>query len=135
MDHWHFIKEAIGKAFPPIAEATNEAFLEIQEQFLLGTMDCWFGVESIDDQEILAVMTTRVVMEDVTKTKNMLIFSVTTYAPHSEALWVKGYDTLRKYAASKGCTKIISFTNNAQVIRIADNLGAYVGWRLIQLDV
>lgn len=135
MEHWHFIKDAMERAFPPMTNATPETFLEIQEQFLLGEMDCWFGVESIDAQEIIAVMTTKVVVEDVTKTKNMLIFSVTTYMPHNADLWIYGYKALSRFAASKGCNKIISFSNDANVLRIAKGLGADVEWRLIQLEI
>lgn len=123
------------KAFPPIAQATEEAFLAIQEQFLLGEMDCWFGVASIDAKDIIAVMTTKVVTEEVSHTKNMLIFSVTTYKAHSDALWTEGYSTLRRYAKSKGCEKIISFTNNPIVLQIAKNLGADINWTLIQLEL
>lgn len=135
MDHWHFIKDAMIKAFPPIAEESDENFLVMQEQFLIGEMDCWFGVESLDAQDIIAVMTTKVVREDVTGTKNMLIFSVTSYQLHSMDLWIDGYDTLRKYSAAKGCRKIISFSNNPRVLEVAKTLGADIEWRLIQLEV
>jgi hypothetical protein len=135
MEHWHFIKDSMERSFPPVAEATPEAFLELQQSFLLGEMDCWFAVTSIDTEDIIAVMTTKVVMEDVTKTRNMLIFSVTTYQLHSEDLWTDGYNALRKYAAGKGCNKIISFTDNPNVLRIASQLGADVNWSLIQLEV
>jgi hypothetical protein len=135
MDHWHFIKDAMEKAFPPVAQQSEEAFLAMQEQFLLGEMDCWFGVESLDSEEIIAVMTTKVVNDEVTRTRNMLIFSVTSYQVHSMNLWIDGYDTLKKYAAAKGCAKIISFSDNPRVLSIAKNLGADVEWRLIQLDI
>lgn len=135
MEQWDFIKEAITTAFPPIADATDKAFLLMQEQFLLGEMDCWYAVESIDAEEIIAVMTTKVVREDVTGTKNMLIFSVTSYMPHRADLWTSGYDSLKRYAASKGCSKIVSFTNNSNVLQIAQSLGADIEWHLIQLDI
>ena len=135
MEHWHFIKESMEKAFPPVAHATGDVMLIIQEQFLLGDMQCWFGVESLDSAGIVAVMTTKVVYDEVTKTKNMLIFSVTSYMMHSEELWFDGYETLRAYARSKGCNKIISFSDNPQVMHIAKKLGANVEWKLIQLDI
>jgi hypothetical protein len=135
MEHWHFIKDAIERSLPPLTTASPEAFLEMQQSFLLGEMDCWFAVTSIDSSDIIAIMTTKVVMEEVTKTKNMLIFSVTTYQPHSKDLWTDGYNALRKYAASKGCNKIISFTYNPNVLKIASQLGANIEWSLVQLEV
>ena len=135
MDHWHFIKDSIVRAFPPVAEATPETLLEMQQQFLLGEADCWFGVASLDATDIIAVMTTKVVTDDVSRTQNMLIFSVTSYALHSEDLWNDGYFALAKYARSKGCRKILSYSNNPQVLHIAEKLGADISWRLIQLDI
>jgi hypothetical protein len=135
MDHWHFISDAMRRAYPPVAEATNESMLRVQEQFLLGEMDCWFGVDSLNAPDIVAVMTTKVVNEEISGTKNMLIFSVTTYQPHNQELWTDGYNTLRAYALSKGCRKIISFSNDLRVLSIARQLGADVDWNLIQLDI
>lgn len=135
MDHWHFIKDSIIRSFPPIACATEESLLAAQEAFLLGEMDCWFGVESLESQEIIAVMTTKMVREDITGTKNMLIFSVATYQLHNADLWISGYKTLKAYAKSKGCAKIISFTDNPRVVNIAESLGADVTWHFIQLEV
>ena len=135
MDNWHFIKDSMVRSFPPIARESDEAFLHLQEQFLLGQMDCWFAVISLGSSDIVAVMTTKIVIEDVTLTKNMLIFSVTTYQPHSQDLWVKGYSNLSRYAKTKGCDKIISFSNNPLVFRVAESLGADIEWRLIQLTV
>jgi hypothetical protein len=135
MEHWHFIRDSMVRSFPPIAQQSPEALLRLQEQFLLGEMDCWFGVEALNTQDIIAVMTTKVVAEEATGTKNMLIFSVTTYQLHSPDLWSDGYDTLRKYAASFGCTKIISFTNNPIVLEIARSLGADINWTLVQLAI
>lgn len=135
MEQWAFIKDAMIRSFPPVAEATDETFLEMQEQFLLGAMDCWFAIESLDAEDIIAVMTTKIVMEEATKTKNMLIFSVTSYALHTSDLWTAGYSSLRRYAAARGCNKIISFTNNPNILKIAESLGADVEWRLVQLAV
>jgi hypothetical protein len=73
--------------------------------------------------------------EEISGTKNMLIFSVTTYQPHNQELWTDGYKALRAYAAAKGCRKIISFSNDPRVLAIAKTLGADVGWNLIQLNI
>lgn len=135
MDNWHFIKDSIEKSFPPIAIESTEALLSIQQQLLLGEMMCWFGIESLESQEIVAVMTTKVVFEEATNTKNMLIFSLTSYQLHSMDLWNDGYYALAKYARSLGCNKIISFTDNPQVVHIAEKLGANTSWKLIQLDI
>lgn len=135
MTHWTFIRECILRSLPPMIEGHDLALLEIQSKLLVDEMQAWFGLPKLGSSAIYGVMTTGVVQDEFSGTKNMLIYTVTITNAHPKELWQHAYGVLRKYAKSRGCNKIISYTNQMRILEIALELGADVEWHLVQLNV
>ncbi len=135
MEYWEYIRECIAEALPPFVEDNSSSFLVIQEQLLIGSMQCWFITHDTVPSIIYAVVTTRTVIDDSTFTKNLLLFSVTSTEDHPVGMWEEAYSKFKLYAKSQYCNKIIAFSDNELVIRLAKSLGADINWRLIQFPV
>ena len=127
MQYWEDIRQCIKVALPPMVADNDAAILHIQEQLLLGSLECWMA----EDNGICGVMTTQLVIDSVSRCLNMLIYTVAITSEHSEELWEMGAVHLRKYAIARQCTNIIAYSNNPQMIHIAERLGADSSYRLL----
>ena len=134
MQQWPYVKECIILALPPYVASDPDNIIRIQEQLLVGSLDCWACIED-ETGKFYGIVTTQVVADEATMTKNLFLFSVTLTEEHENIIWEEGYIYLSKYAASKGCKAIIAYTNQESVIMLADKLGADTNWRLLRFPL
>ncbi len=134
MLHWPYVKECITLALPPYVTSDADNIIRIQEQLLIGSLECWACV-SDETGEFYGIITTQVVADEATMTKNLFLFSVTLTEEHEHSIWQEGYVYLSKYAASKGCNSIIAYTNQKSVIMLANSLGGDTAWRLLKFPI
>ena len=134
MENWPYIKECISLSLPPYVLGSQDAMLRIQEQLLVEYLDCWACVND-ELGTLFGIMTTRVAVDDITLTKNLLIFTITLTEEHENDVWLEGYEYLSKYAESRNCTSIIAYTNQEHVIALADNLRGDTSWRMLQFSL
>ena len=134
MKYWSHVRECIVLALPPYTTIDTDNIIRIQERLLSGSLECWACMN--DEKEILfGVVTTQIVVDEITETKNLLLFSVTMTEEHENSAWQEGYEYLSAYAKSKGCSAIIAYTNQESVIMLAKNLGADVGWHFLKFPL
>ena len=133
MQHWPYVKECIILALPPYVTCNADNIIRIQEQLLIGSLECWACIQ--DTGEFLGIATTQVVVDDATMTKNLFFFSVTLTEEHENDIWQEGYVYFSRYAASKGCSHIIAYTNQQSVIMLAKMLGADTEWHLLKFPI
>ena len=134
MQHWPYVKECIILALPPYVTADADNMIRIQEQLLVGSLEC-FACIANDTGEFYGIVIVQMVADEVTLTKNLFIFSVTLTEEHEDAIWQEGYVYLSRYAASKGCSAITAFTNQESVVMLAKHLGADIEWRLLKFPI
>jgi hypothetical protein len=134
MEYWPYIKECIVLALPPYVKSDPENILRIQEKLLVGTLECW-GLLDPESGQLYGVMTTQIVVDDITGTKNLLIFSLTLTEEHEFDIWNDGYEAMMKYAKFKQCTSIMAYTNRNDMKEIAMKLGGDVEWSLINFPL
>lgn len=126
MEYWTYVKECILEALPP--QTTEDNLLQVQEQLLTGEMECWLGMK---EQTPYAVVVTQILPDQSSGTKNLLIFSLAIIDDHDSLIWTEGYETFSKYARVKECKKILAYSNNSVMIKVAEKLGADTSWRVI----
>jgi hypothetical protein len=129
MRYWDEIKESVDAALPPHVEPN---YVRIQEQFLTGEMDCWV---SYVDNVIRTIITTQVITDTVTDTRQFLIFSVTSVEEHTSKTWPEMYTALLKYARSKGCSRAVAYTSNVGFKLLAEQYGADCTWYLLSWEI
>ena len=134
MQHWPYVRECIILALPPYVTSDANNMLRIQEQLLVGSLDCWAWIEDATGQ-FYGIVTTQIAVDEATLTKNLFIFSATLTEQHEDSIWREGYVYLSKYAVSKGCSSIISYTNQESLIMLAKRLGADTEWHLLKFPL
>lgn len=129
--HWEEISHSIESALPPIANE-NEKMSNILSAILLGKIVCWV---SIRNEKINAVVTTRILDDDVTEVKSLLVYTIFTMDGANEIDWIEGFETLKKYAKSKGCSRVIGYSEFDSIVARMKSLGADVRYRFISFDI
>lgn len=140
MSYWDEIKISIAAALPPYVYYSDDSMLGVQEQLLLGSLECWVSVEharaySNPPPRVYGTATTRVVVDETTGTKNLLVFSVCIAEEHPQSIWRESIDQLRIYARSKNCSKIIAYSDNPHMIYLCEKLGANTAMRFISFEI
>lgn len=131
MEHWPEIKECINSSLPPHIKDNPETMLHIQESLLVGNLECWIGYEPGNISKMYVVATTNIVTEDISQTRNLLVYTLTTLNPHPREIWEEALAYLSRYAKSKNCTNIIAFSNLPEVENIVNRVGGISNWRLL----
>ena len=134
MEHWPYVKECILIALPPYVTSDADNILRIQEQLLIGSLECWACIHDTTE-EFLGIVTTQVVVDEATMTKNLFLFSVTLTEEHENSVWQEGYLHFSRYAVSKGCSTIIAYTDQQAVVMLASKLGADTSWHLLKFHI
>lgn len=135
-NRWPVIKEALIKSIPSIIEKNNDSINRLLFALLDGTLHCWLSVEHKDGEpKIGAILTTTIVVDIPSGSKNLLIYSISAYEPLSQELISEGYKSLQEFAKSMKCFKIIAFTDIPRVIEMAKSIGGEATQTLIELEV
>ena len=131
MNNWDDVRPFIEYALPPLAKS-DDTMVRIQENLLIGQMQCWV---SMKDNKAIALVTTKVVVDECSITNNLLIYTIYVSSGTAESLYLEALEVLRKYAESRNCSQLIAYSNLDAVIEIAENLGADVSCRFITFGV
>ena len=135
MRYWSEIKECINSSLPPLVKDNDQSMLKIQENLLVGKLECWIGSEAGDASKIYAVATTCFVTDEISETKNLLVYTLATVNPHSQELWTKARDILSRYGKSKNCSNIIAYSNLREVENIINKLGGDSSWKILYIPI
>ena len=125
-EHWNVIKYAVENSLPPIAgnehpDRTNR----ILSAALAGRISVWASYERVDEYRIKfeGVVLTKILYDDVSGTKQLLIYSIFGYNQVSKESWNQALVTLSTYAVNKKCSQIIAYTDHEYIKKIAIQLG------------
>ena len=134
MENWPYIKECISLSLPPYVVESQDAMLRIQEQLLVEYLECW---ACVDDTlgTLFGIITTKIAVDDVTLSRNLLLFTVTITEEHENSVWVEGYKYLSKYAKARDCSSIIAYTNQENIIMLANSLHGDTSWKMLQFQL
>jgi len=132
---WDIIKYSFEQAAPPIALVSPEHSANLLEDLLVGTADCWISFQRENGNKIDGVVITKVVTDEASKTRNLLIYSLFAYVMTNKKSWTEGLRSLARWAKSKRCYNIIGFTQENQIISLVNKLGGNTDTTLIMFDV
>lgn len=134
--HWDEIKSHLEKSLSPFVEVTPTTMNSIFEALLAGRAQAWTLWENVEDKiKIYAMGTTYIQVDPLSRTKNLLIYSVSGYSFVPEGLWKEGLEKIRLFAKEKGCFKILAYSSVRRILDIADALGGdtktyYIEWKV-----
>lgn len=84
---------------------------------------CWV---SIADEKIIGIVITTVVNDIWAGNKSLMIYLIYSYGKSEMEDWIDGLETLKKFAASIGCDKVVAYTPLPQLAKMGKMLHADV---------
>lgn len=70
-----------------------------------------------------AVIITSFAMDGTTRVKSLVVYGLYAVTKISKDSWYEGFDQLQKFASGWGCSRIIAFTKNQAVNKLAKKFG------------
>lgn len=127
---WDSISQGIQVAIPDI---TKDDLLSILNALVNNTMQCWLYTDS--EGKVIFMCTTQINIIMPENNKVLLVREICGVRSVAEDDWVNALGTIRGFARKNGCTKIVGYSNQANMISIAQRLGADIETRFIQVEV
>lgn len=132
---WPIIKYAVEESLPPLAKDHPDKMSRILSSALSGSIDVWVAYTRGDKIKVEGIILTTFTHDEVSGTKSMLIYCLYGYEVISGSSWIEGIKSLKKYAKSKKCSRIIAYSSNSNVIEIARRLGANAEYTFLSFDI
>ncbi len=128
---WDIIKYAIEESLPPIAGEGPEKMNNILSALLSSKAECWASyIVGEDQRRFEGIVITKIQYDDISRTKNLLMYCVYGYEDVDKGSWTSGLKTLVKYASSKGCHRIVAYTDIPYMIELTKKLGGEARYTL-----
>ena len=86
-DNWDIVKHAIKESLPPFALDTPDKLNCILEAIILGSLEVWVYYDFEDSVKIRSIITTSLITDPESKTKNLLVYSIYNYDHTTEENW------------------------------------------------
>jgi len=133
---WDIIKYAIEQSLPPITHEHPDKMNRILSSLISGKAQCWASYNKSEKEiKFEGIVVTRFLYDDVSNTKNLLIYCLYGYQGVNKSSWLHGLRALTKYASANGCKKIIAYTDIPYIINIAQQLNGATSYTFLTFDI
>jgi hypothetical protein len=131
--HWEIIRYSIEQAFPPSTAAID--MTAILTHALGGNLHVWAGLDN-ESGTIIAIMTTTIVSDIGSHAPDLLLYSMYGIGDSIKRdNWLDGFETLKKFATSKGCKRLTAFTASDAIKKLVKWFGGDVSNTYIAIAV
>jgi hypothetical protein len=121
--YWQLIIHAIKESGAPVLSFNNpRADGNLLSAATRGAMQCWFLLGK--DGLVKGLGTTTITMDVCAGDRHLYITSLYGIKNVSDEEWLEMFDSLRSYAVSQSCSKIIAYTDIDRILAIAESLKA-----------
>ena len=133
---WPDMAGGLITSLPPQMRDDIESVSNLLESLLNGKAECWISYDATEEgAKVHGAVITMFHVDDITRTRNMIIYAVYGIHTSQHKHWIEGYETLRKWAKHNNCKEIVAYSNVPQIVNIAKKLGADTSYSLIQLPI
>lgn len=133
---WDVIRYAIEQSLPPTVAESPDKMNRILSSLLSGKADCWASyTKSGGMNSFEGIVVTKMLYDDVSDTKNLLMYCLYGYTKVDKQSWLHGLKALTKYAEARGCARIVAYTDVPYMIDMANFLGGEAKYTLCSFDV
>ena len=134
--YWDIIKYAVEQSLPPIAGEGPDKMNKILTSLISGESECWASYTTDGEQRRFeGIVITKITLDDVSNTKNLLIYCLYGYEMVDKSSWTSGFKSLVKYADSKDCHRIIGYTDVPLISKTVERLGGEAKYTFVSLPV
>ena len=133
---WDIIKYAIEESLPPIVGESPDKMNKILTALLIGKAHCWASYTKGEKENIFeGIVITKILYDDLSDTKNFLIYCLYGYEDVNRESWLRGFKSLVKFAISQGCSQIIGYSNIPLILRMVDKLGGETKYTFVKIPL
>ena len=133
---WDIIKYAIEQSLPPIVGEHPDKMNRILSSLLCGKTDCWASyVRNGSGTRFEGIVLTRILYDDASETRNLLIYCIYGYEEVNKNSWLDGLKAIVKFAKSRNCNQIIAYTDSPYIVKIVNSLGGEAKYTFISFDI
>jgi hypothetical protein len=111
-EQWPLYKGHIEDSLPPTADYGNYDTNNILYSLMYGAAQMWTYQENNENKGF--VITT--IMNDISGIRLLMLYSIVIINPDMKVDWQLELNTLRKYANSRGCSKICAYVMNQKLL-------------------
>lgn len=134
--YWDILKPAIEESLPPVVDEAPDKMNRILAALIGGSLHCWVSSQIKNEKRILeGVVVTKMLFDDVSDTKSLLIYCLYGYNIISSNGWKSGFATLAKWAKSRGCSRIVAYSDVPRILDIVGKLGGDTRYRYISFPL
>jgi hypothetical protein len=129
--YWPIVRYSIESSMPPTVLGAVD-MNTILQNIMAGSIQVW---ASVSQEKVVAIITTTIVTDIGATTSDLLIYSLYgTGDIIGKENWKDGFDTLRKYALGKGCTRVTAYTQSDVIKKLAKWFGGDTSWTYIAVN-
>jgi len=131
---WEAAKDTILKSIPTIHGESEQKMNNILAALLSGKMILWVTYE-IDKMKkrTNGLFITRILEDDITEIKSLLMYCGHTYHPVSDQVWVEGWEAMEKYSKANGCWRMVVYTDVPALVERAKQFGGSTSYTFLSL--
>lgn len=134
--HWNIIRYAVEQSLPPIAGGSPDRMKKILTSLLCGKSHCWASyIINEDVRTFEGIVITRIFHDDVSDTRNLLIYCLYGYEGVKQSSWTAGLKALVKFGRSKNCERIIAYTDVHGIVELINKLGGDTSYTFVSLPL
>jgi hypothetical protein len=134
--YWDIIKYAIEQSLPPAIGDHPDKMNRILAAALADKVDVWMIYQRGDvEVKFEGIALTKILYDDASDTKNLLLYCIYGYEPLSNKDWQEGLVGLVKYAKSKDCSFITAYTEFPKIVSLAKHLGADTRYTFLSFNI
>lgn len=121
-DRWQALKDGIEASLPVVNDEDPEKMNNILAAILTGDVQCWVSYRELEDlkKQGVALVLTTTVDDRLTNTRSLLLYLVWAWEKTQASDWIEGFQALTKFAKLMKCNRLISYTDDEKVIKIAE---------------
>lgn len=126
--NWEAIKTALVMSVLPLSDKSPEKIQNILTSLLDGRSICW---ASFNGNLITTVVITTIIVEELSETKNLLIYCAHGFRKHSGKEYLKMAEEIGEYAEQLGCIGVVLYSSNNRLTDLLVKHGARADYKLV----
>lgn len=128
---WPLIRQCVDDAIPGFSDNKGK-LSSLLRALLLGTFQCWF---LISDGRLKLMAITTTTYDEGSGTKNLYPYVVRGFGEVSRKEWAEAFVTIKRFAKSLGCHRIIGYTKVESLKRLAERLGGNTEYTFVSIPI
>jgi hypothetical protein len=128
------LRPEIAKSLPATTKLSSSAMSNVLYSLLQEETQLWVYFQKYQEfREPLAIITTTIMNDPISKARYLLIYSMTSVGEGKLEDYEKGLDILRTFAEEHNCEQLIAYVEDPRFIHILNKVGGVVISQLVRL--